>query len=103
MKRHLATVLALVTVTVCATIAWSQNTKKHLTPPGGTENGRYEVVAGTYRQMATIQGRSSSDDQKAVFRIDTQTGRTWVFVELTSDQAEAKSFMGWVPVEELPK
>jgi len=43
---------------------------------GDEPTGRYQLVAGTIQ----ITGRGTSLDQPVLVRIDTKTGRTWLYL-----------------------
>lgn len=47
-----------------------------------SEIGRYQLVQGYYRSsllLRELQPALSEHEQKAVFKIDTATGQTWVY------------------------
>jgi hypothetical protein len=53
------------------------------------QTGRYQIVVGTYDEVVTTEGLpvvrnnssniSSSEQNHGVFKIDTQTGQTWIY------------------------
>jgi hypothetical protein len=56
--------------------------------------GRYQIVQGEYVAVGTQVGVP----MKGVFRIDTQTGTSWTFIEGAS--TDGKHVQRWVPISE---
>ena len=45
-----------------------------------TSGGRYQLLQGTYTQfISPSEGRGRSQEIKTIFKIDTETGKTWYF------------------------
>jgi hypothetical protein len=54
--------------------------------------GRYQIVAGEHLTSGVAGTNTVQVAMKSVFKIDTVTGRTWVFVDMTID---GRPFQGW--------
>lgn len=48
--------------------------------------------------MPTPQAEGSTQDNVGLFRIDTETGKTWEFV--TGIDQAGRSYKHWIPIEE---
>lgn len=57
---------------------------------GHATTGRYQLFQGTYEIIESGTGRSA--DQKAILKIDSVTGNTWVFVSSVGKDAG----QGWL-------
>ncbi|MGD9125172.1 MAG: hypothetical protein PVG60_08765 [Desulfarculaceae bacterium] len=81
--------------------AWAQGNPAGLGKPGAIalpapatpQKGRYRLVAGEYDCAGKPGGRCA-----AVFRIDTVTGQSWIYMEQIHD---GKRIQGWFKAVEL--
>jgi hypothetical protein len=57
------------------------------------ENGRFQLMTGNVREIA----KGINENTPVIIKIDTQTGKTWVYVRLL---AEGKFQEFWAPIPE---
>lgn len=88
MKSKLVTAL-LAAVLLALVFAHGQTDRTSTIP------GRYQIVSGEY-ELAQKNNFVALVPLKCVFRIDTQTGQTWLWVAFTD---EGKLTQKWVPTE----
>ena len=68
------------------------------------QDGRFQIVAGTYDEIVNNAGSTigSSSQQHGVFKIDTQTGRTWVYLDATGLMTNGASITeGWREIKDV--
>ena len=97
--RHYRRLLILFVLTIAATSGYGQKDQKlSQTLRAGTHTeGRYQLFQGSYYGNHVAQ-------QDAVFLIDSETGKTWMFSETVNDKTGVLA--GWLPlgeVERVPK
>lgn len=74
--------------------------------------GRYQIVVGTYDEVVTTEGAqvvqnstdgvSSSEQNHGVFKIDTQTGQTWIYKDALDIKTNgATEEEGWREIKGL--
>ena len=93
MRKLFVLVFATILITVAQT-AWTQTSKQldssaTVSPNGGI---RYELFQGEY----TISNEGTAFKANGVFKIDTATGRTWIYTE--GKMREGKFYKEWVPI-----
>lgn len=60
--------------------------------------GSFQILAGRYA-IGGIAGAEGADlDTNGIFRIDTRTGQTWVY--MTGRNKVGKTYDGWSPIPE---
>jgi hypothetical protein len=59
--------------------------------------GAFQLLAGRYT-VGGIIGPEAETEQTAIFRIDTRTGKTWVY--MTGKDKSGKFYQGWGEVPE---
>jgi hypothetical protein len=64
-----------------------------------TEVGRYQIVSGKIRELVGIKNVTQIQENNALFRIDTKSGKTWRLVPFA--QATGDHTMGWEEVHEI--
>lgn len=45
------------------------------------EVGRYQLCSGSYKSLFGDKSGISNSEKEAIFRIDTKTGQTWIFID----------------------
>lgn len=65
--------------------------------PAAANPGRYQLVTGSY--YGTVDGKTTADGN-AVFKIDTETGATWIYL-VTKDARGLTE--GWKPIPNLTR
>ena len=88
-KHRLIALIVMLCVFGCAIIAWAQSAKSTY---GVTENGRFQLLQGPCTEPTS----KGSFDEYRIFRIDTQTGDTWVF--LTGLDGNGKLVNCWLRI-----
>jgi hypothetical protein len=50
-----------------------------------TQSGRFQIVPGTYDEIVNYEiGKNSTSSQRqGIFKIDTQTGQAWIYLDAT--------------------
>ncbi|HLX69579.1 MAG TPA: hypothetical protein VKV04_08125 [Verrucomicrobiae bacterium] len=66
--------------------------------PAASAPGRYQLVSATTWML--VNGKKY--DEPVVFKIDTQTGETWMLLLVTSNNRD-ENVRGFVPVPNLDK
>ena len=84
----------LVAITIALGVSVVQGQNVGQSPTGGLQNGRFWLHSGSYEVTAEKEHRQAS----GVFKIDTATGRTWVF---TADPANPKAAGKWEEVSQF--
>ena len=69
------------------------------TPPN--REGRFQLVTATVRISGSGAAGGASSNEEKLFRIDTSTGTTWIYIE-TFDMDKRQTLAGWLPVREVP-
>jgi uncharacterized membrane protein len=59
--------------------------------------GSFQILAGRYATEGI--GATGAVDTEGIFRIDTRTGKIWIYMTGT-DNRSGKSYEGWGPVSE---
>jgi hypothetical protein len=59
--------------------------------------GRYQLFQGYYTQSAYIKGEAGESDKKAIMKIDTATGDTWLYTDtlIADKNIGAGQSKGW--------
>jgi hypothetical protein len=69
--------------------------QRELTKPGPvTTNGRFQIFQGSH----TIFAKETIFKDTGIFKIDTETGRTWKYTE--GQTKEGQVYMRWDPVDQ---
>ena len=64
--------------------------------------GRFQLVAGTYDEIIGSGGASSTSQMHGIFRIDTQTGKAWVYMDANTVMTNGLSSMeGWREIKDV--
>ena len=66
--------------------------------------GRFQIVAGTYDEILNnpVDKSSSSSQEHGIFKIDTQTGRTWIYLDATDLATNGASITeGWREIKDI--
>ena len=64
------------------------------------ETGRYLLFQGSYRHLFNINSEATESEEKGVFKIDTKTGRTWIYQKVSSKKGDKLDQMSaWVDTE----
>ncbi len=78
-KQKIVVLLIALILIVCAVVAWSQTPQRP--PDSGQPSsgipGRYQLFQGQF----TIVSSGTPFKDVGVFKLDTQTGHTWVYAE----------------------
>ena len=79
---------------ITATSGFAQKDQQKAHPPraGSHTEGRYQLFQGSYYGNHVAQ-------QDAVFMIDSDTGRTWIFSETVNDKTGVVT--GWLALGEV--
>jgi len=86
-------IVAVVTLATTSGVADEQTR----TPSGArTPCGRYQLFQATFVSGGYVDGEFSSSEEVGLFRIDTDTGKTWVYVHGLSKEREL--IQKWAPV-----
>ena len=86
----------LLTLLVASSQAQTPKPKAASAVTAGTHTtGRYQLFQGSYYALS-----SQALQEDAVFMIDTETGRTWVFSKVWN-ATKTGSAEGWVPLSEM--
>jgi hypothetical protein len=69
--------------------------------------GRFQITAGIYESyelsdLTMVNG--SSGQHHAIFKIDTQTGKSWIYLDaaLKTTNGVSSSLNGWIEIKDLP-
>ena len=86
MKLTIAVTLALALFTF--SLIYAQNR----TPAVPANPGRFQIVSAEYAYL----GKQATLKQSGVFRINTETGQTWIYTSLEDDKG--KLLQEWTPI-----
>jgi hypothetical protein len=90
-----ARVLAVLIVALLAVVGGADELTR--APMGArTPCGRYQLFQATYRSFGYVAGKFSSGEEIGLFKIDTDTGKTWIYVDGSNKDGEI--IQKWVPV-----
>jgi hypothetical protein len=66
--------------------------------------GRFQIVAGTYEETDfNASTGDSSGVHHEIFKIDTETGKTWIYLAGASTTTNGVStVIGWIEIKDLP-
>jgi hypothetical protein len=70
------------------------------------QTARFQIIEGTYDEILNndIAKSSSSSQQHGIFKIDTQTGRTWLYLDATDVTTNGVSVEdGWREIKDLSR
>ena len=88
MRVTLVTLLALLLLALGITRAQSNRPSA---VPGNP--GKFQVLSAEYIHS----GKNADYKKPGVFRLNTETGETWIYVDMTDDQGKGAKF--WTPIE----
>lgn len=83
-------------VLLCSLVANNCYAAQSMTVPEKQDHYRYQLFQGKYETIIA-KGNSGGIKQESLFRIDTETGKTWVFLEVVQDE---KLRRVWIPIED---
>jgi hypothetical protein len=64
--------------------------------------GRFQIVAGTYDEIVNSGGANSTSQMHGIFKIDTQTGNAWVYIDANAIIANGvSSTEGWREIKNM--
>jgi hypothetical protein len=95
MKR--IAVISLVTALTFLAVSLTLYAQARSSPPAGVV-GSFQILAGRYT-VAGISAGGPDVDMNGIFRIDTRTGKTWIYMTGT-DNRSGTTYDGWGPVSE---
>ena len=61
-----------------------------------TPCGKYQLFQATFRSGGYVDGKFSSGEEVGLFKIDTDTGKTWIYVDAVNKDGEL--IQKWTPV-----
>ena len=93
MKKSTISLLIAVVLLVIITVAYSQSSQGNNTSYRTSYSGRFQLFGGDY---VTIN-EEQKINQSAVFKIDTITGRTWIY---NAGLSNGQSFEKWKLIPE---
>lgn len=63
---------------------------------------RFQIIAGTYDEVVNSGGVGSSSQEHGIFKIDTQTGKTWVYIDAITLKTNGASITeGWREIKDV--
>src|ERR1017187_10973761 len=89
--------ISLLTAILCIAAASAHHAQAGRNPAAGPV-GSFQILAGRYA-IGGIAGAEGADlDTNGIFRIDTRTGQTWMY--MTGRNKAGKGYDGWSPIPE---
>ena len=89
-------------ILIAATMLFIVSATGYAAPPAKESkehNGRYQLFQGKHETIfANKAGETSSVKEESLFKIDTESGDTWIFFEIVSNKDGVRRF--WVPIKE---
>jgi hypothetical protein len=61
-----------------------------------TQCGRYQLLHATFRSGGYVDGKFSSGEEVGLFKIDTDTGKTWIYFDGVNKDGEL--IQKWTPI-----
>jgi|SRR5580658_6836159 hypothetical protein len=92
MKRIITISILAAAIFIGASILYAQAARTSNGPVGA-----FQLLAGRYN-MGGLIGPEAETEQTTIFRIDTRTGKTWVY--MTGKDKSEKFYQGWGEVPE---